>query len=428
MKSLCVLTFLLSFTAAYALAAEKKPLSVQECIDIALKNHPSIKSSEKTVTVFDEQYKEAFSSYYPKVSLDASYTRAEAKAVTFIPGVTESYQAFLKLEQKIYDFGRSEGTVEGARLRVDARTEDLSKARQDVIYNVKEAYFGVSKAIGLIKVQEAALVQAESHLRQAKAFYEAGAKAKFDVTKSEVDLNAAKLEVIKAGNAYSTAMASLKNRMGVAYSYPMDIVAVTGKSQNSASLEEGINEALKNRPEIKSVDAGIREGEASLKVSKGGYYPNLTASASFGYYDQYPVGSDESLFQDKNQRWNAGLALNLPLFEGFLTRSKVSESIANIEALKAQKDNVINSVTLEVTQAYLDLQNAVARIDLTESGVVMAKENLDIANGRYEAGVGTLLEVTDAQSALVKAETDLINARYDAEVARAKYGRAVGVY
>lgn len=422
------LILILSLASSTVFAEDKKPLSLQECIDIALKNHPSIKSSEKTVTVFDEQYKEAFSSHYPKVSIDASYNRSEIKKLALLTGQTDSYSAALNLSQKVYDFGRTGGAVEGARFRVDARSEDLSKTKQDVIYNVKEAYFGVSKAMGLVKVQEAALVQAESHLRQARAFYEAGAKAKFDVTKSEVDLNGAKLEVIKAGNSYSTAMASLKNRMGVHYGYPMDIVTVTGKSLNSVSLEDGINEALKNRPEIKSVDAGIREGEASLKVSKGGYYPNLTASASFGYYDQYPVGSDESLFQDKNQRWNAGLALNIPLFEGFVTRSKVAESTANIEALNAQRDNVVNNVTLEVTQAYLDLQNAVARIDLTESGVGMAKENLDIANGRYEAGVGTLLEVTDAQSALVKAETDLINARYDAEVARAKYGRAQGLY
>lgn len=425
-KFLYALVLILALNVSSALSEETKPLSLQECIDVAIKSHPSIRASEKTVNIFDEQYKEAFSSYYPKVNLNASYTRSEVKSLALVIGQTDSYSAALNLSQKIYDFGRTGGSVEGARFRVEARSDDLSKARQDVIYNVKESYLVVSKAMGLIKVQESALAQAENHLKQAKAFYEAGAKARFDVTKAEVDKNSAKLELIKAKNAYSTAMASLKSRMGVDYSYPVEIMPVSEKARTPVSLEEGIKAALNNRPEIKSLDNGIKEGESNLKASRGGYFPSLTGSASVGYYNQYAVGADENLFQDKNQRWSIGLSLDVPLFEGFITRAKVSESLANIESIKAQRDTLVNSVTLEVTQAYLDLQNAVARIDVAESGLSMAKENLDIANGRYDAGVGTLLEVTDAQTALVKAETDMVNSRYDADVAKAKYDRAVG--
>jgi TolC family type I secretion outer membrane protein len=407
-------------------AEERKSLTLDECVDIALRSHPSVRAAEKAVSVAGEQYREAKSSYYPQVSANGSYTRSKAKALSFIQGETEAYSATLNLNQKIYDFGRTGGGVDAARFRIDERGGDLSRTRQDVIFNVKDGYFGVLKAMGLMKVQESSVAQAESHLRRAKGFYEAGAKAKFEVTRAEVELNQARLNLIKARNALNMAMASLKNRMGVGYDYPLEIDVTLVKPKPAISLEEGIKEALKQRPEMQSMDASVKEGEASLRASRGGYYPSLNANGSYGYYDQYPIGEGEDLFQEKNERWSAGVSLNIPIFEGFLTDAKVSESKANIEGLKAQRDALSNNITLEVTQAYLDLQEAEARIPVAESSLNKAKENLDLANGRYEAGVGTIIEVTDAQAAYITAETDLVNANYDAAIARARFDRAVG--
>lgn len=422
-----VLLILFISLPASGFAEERKPLTLDECVDIALKNHPSMRAAEKVVSVASEQHREAKSSYYPQVSANGSYTRSETKALSFIQGETETYSTSLNLNQKIYDFGRTGGSVDAARFRIDERGGDLSRTGQDIIFNVKDAYFGVLKAMGLMKVQESSVAQAESHLRQAKGFYEAGAKAKFDVTKAEVELNQARLNLIKARNGFNTAVASLRNRMGVEYNYPLEIDVTLVKPEPAAGLEEGIREALKQRPEMRSTEAAIKEGEASLTASRGGYYPSLNASGSYGYYDQYPLGGGEDLFQERNRRWSAGVSVSIPIFEGFLTDAKVSGSKANIESLKAQRDVLSSNITLEVTQAYLDLQEAMARIEVAESNLNKAKENLDIANGRYEAGVGTIIEVTDAQTSYITAETDLVNARYDAAIARARFDRAVGI-
>lgn len=428
LKFLYISLLSVAIQASPSSAEEKKPLSLDECIDIALKSHPSIRAAEKVVSVAGEQHRGAKSSYCPQVSANGSYTRSEVKSQqTFVPGESEAYSATLNLNQKIYDFGRTGGSVDAARFRIDERGADLSRTRQDVIFNVKYAYFGVLKAMGLMKVQESSVTQAEGHLRQAKGFYEAGAKAKFEVTRAEVELNQAKLNLIKARNGFNTAVASLRNRMGVEYNYPLEIDVTLIKPEPAISLGEGIGEALKQRPEMQSIEAAIKEGEANLTASKGGYYPSLNASGSYGYYDQYPLGGGEDLFQEKNQRWSAGVSVNVPIFEGFLTDAKVSESRANIESLKAQRETLANNITLEVTQAYLDLQEAEARIGVAESGLNKAKENLDIANGRYEAGVGTIIEVTDAQAAYISAEIDLVNATHDATIASARFDRAVGL-
>lgn len=424
-KNLIVVPIIaLSLQASLAYA---KPMTLDECVETAIKNQPSLRASEKDLSVFKEQYKESMSTYYPKVYIDASYTRSEAKGLTLVTGETYTTQAFLRAEQKIYDFGRTGGSVDAAWSRVNAREGDFSKTRLEIVYGVKEAYYNILKSTGLMKVQEAAVFQAEGHLRQAKGFYEAGAKAKFDVTKAEVELNQAKLELIRARNAYNNAMTLLKTRMGVEQSYQMEIDSIFPGNANKSSLADLISEALTRRPEMMSMEARIREGEAVLKTSKGGYYPTLSANAAIGYYDQYPVGNDENLFQEKNQRWNAGLSLNVPIFEGLVTQGKVSESVANLESLRAQKEALANNITLEVTQVYLELQNADAMIEVAESGLNKAKESLDIANGRYEAGVGTMIEVTDAKAAHIRAETDLVNARHDVAIARAKLEKAVAL-
>jgi HAE1 family hydrophobic/amphiphilic exporter-1 len=426
-KSLFVPFFIMSLYLSEAVAEERKPLSLDECIAIALEKHPSLRASQKEIAVADEQYKESISAYYPKASIDASYVRSEAKALTFTPGETETYQTIFKVDQKIYDFGRTGGSVDAARSSVEAREWDLSKTKIEIVYNVKESYYSVFKATGLMKVQEASVVQAEAHLRQAKGFYEAGAKAKFDVTNAEVELNQARLELIRARNVFNNALASLKTRIGLDQSSDLEISISFPTLSNAVNLEHVLSEALKRRPEIQNIEARIDGGEATLKAAKGGYYPNLNASGSYGYYDQYPAGQGEDLFQEKNKRWNVGLSLNIPIFEGFVTQRKVSESVAVIESLQAQKEAISNNVSLEVTQAYLELQNAEALISLAESGLNKAKENLDIANGRYDAGVGTIIEVTDAQSSHIRAETDLVNARYDVAIARAKLEKAVGL-
>ena len=426
-KTILVPVFIISLYLSHGFAEERKPLSLDECIAIALEKHPSLRASQSDIAVADEQYKESRSAYYPKASIDASYARSEAKALSFIPGETETYQTVFKVDQKIYDFGRTGGSVDAARSTVAAREWDLSKTKIEIVYNVKESYYSVFKATGFMKVQEASVVQAEAHLRQAKGFYEAGAKAKFDVTNAEVELNQARLELIRARNAFNTALASLKTRIGLDQSLDLEISVSLPSAPHGLNLEQVLSEALKRRPEIQNIDARIKGGEATLKAARGGYYPNLNASGSYGYYDQYPAGQGEDLFQEKNKRWNVGLSLNIPIFEGFVTQRKVSESVAVIESLNAQKEALSNNVSLEVTQAYLELQNAEALISLAESGLNKAKENLDLANGRYDAGVGTIIEVTDAQSSHIRAETDLVNARYDVAIARAKLERAVGL-
>jgi outer membrane protein TolC len=118
--------------------------------------------------------------------------------------------------------------------------------------------------------------------------------------------------------------------------------------------------------------------------------------------------------------------LTVPLFQGGLTRGRISEARANLIALEAQRDAMRQSILLEVNQAYADLEGATARVNVMESSLQKARENLEIAQGRYEAGLGPYIEVIDAQLSAVNAETDRIQALYDYYLAGARLLKAMG--
>jgi outer membrane protein TolC len=118
--------------------------------------------------------------------------------------------------------------------------------------------------------------------------------------------------------------------------------------------------------------------------------------------------------------------LSMPLYEGGVTGGKVSEAQANLHAAEAQRQTLRLSILLEINQAYVDIDSGTARITVTDISLKKAKENLDLAQGRYEAGVGPYIEVTDSQVASVNAETDRVQALYDYYLATARLYKAIG--
>jgi outer membrane protein TolC len=190
------------------------------------------------------------------------------------------------------------------------------------------------------------------------------------------------------------------------------------------SLEKAQEETLKNRPEMLKAEADIEAAKYRVRAEESNYFPTLSANGA--YY--WSTGTAEmGPFKGGLQNsWNAGVILTVPLFQGGLTQGRISEARANLIALEAQRDAMRQSILLEVNQAYADLEGATARVNVMESSLQKARENLEIAQGRYEAGLGPYIEVTDAQLSAVNAETDRIQALYDYYLAGARLLKAMG--
>jgi TolC family type I secretion outer membrane protein len=412
-----------------SMEAEEIRPGLRECIETALKNHPDIKSAEGAVAAAAGRVTQAASPYYPSVQASTGYSESHATGGAFGDTVTKSYTTTLSVNQMLFDFGKTGNARDAADFGVRSAETDVGRVKQDVVLNVKQAYYALLQAGKLLTVAERTLAQTESHLKQADAFFRAGTRPRFDVTRAEVDVNNARLGLINARNSVRLRTIALYNAMGVEPAGDINPEDVLAQPVTVPSLEQAQADALQYRPEMLKAGTDIRSAEARVRTERSGHMPTLSANGAYNWTN----GTTETgeligipLKGDIGNSWSAGVILSLPLFEGGLTRGRVGEARANQRVLEAQHYALRQSILLEVNQAYADLDSATARIGVMDSSLKTARENLAIAEGRYKAGVGPSIDVTDAQVSAVKAETDYIQAQYDYQLAVARLQKAMG--
>jgi outer membrane protein len=424
--------FIMPITAgAEEIIKKGENLNLERCIEIALKMQPSIFAATGTVRATESRIGQAKSNYYPQVNWSSSYSRIK-------PAVSSSgsssgtsngtfgrtgdpydqYFAGFNVSQTIYDFGKTPTQVKIQNLNLDSSRSDLRNTADQIILAVKQAYYGVVQAKYNVIVAEDTVKQTQQHLEQAKGFFNVGTKPKFDVTKAEVDLSNAKLNLIKNENAFRVSKVNLNNVMGVpdAPEYTLDENISFEKYE--ITLEEAMAKAYENRPDLKSIVSRRQASESSVDLAKTGYYPILTGNAAYSWSgEKFPL----------EDGWDVGAALSFPIFSGFLTKYQVQEAKANLDVLKANEESLKQTILLEVQEAYLTLRAAEEAIPTAKLGVEQAKENLEISNGRYAAGVGNPIEVTDAEVGLANARTFYIQILYADKIAQASLEKAMGI-
>ncbi len=419
-----ILTILISTAVLFSSANAAESLTLRECVELALKNQPAIRAARESVNAGQGRVTQARSPYLPQVNASTGYSENHSLGGAFGDSVGKSYTTTMSVNQVIYDFGRSGNALDAARS--GARSEELDEQRviQESVLNVKQAYFALLQAKMLVIVSQKTLEQAESHLRQAEAFFKAGSRPKFDVTRAEVEVNSAQLGLINARNSVRIRTLTLYNTMGIDPKRDIDIEDILSTMVTIPTLEQALAEALNFRPEMLKNEADKDAAKARVKAEQSNYFPTLSANGAYNWAS----GTQEMgpFKGDIQNSWNAGVILTMPLFEGGVTGGKVSEARANLHVLEAQGYLIRQSIIIELNQANADIESASARIAMTESSKKKAGESLELAQGRYEAGVGPYIEVTDAQVASVNAETDHVQALYDYQLAAARFFKAMG--
>jgi len=243
-------------------------------------------------------------------------------------------------------------------------------------------------------------------------------KPRFDVTQAEVEVNDAKLKVIQAVDAVKAARATLNTKLGYQPLADTPVVEAPITETLETDVHGYIEKALENRPELKAQKFQVRSAEAGIKGAYADFLPSLSAGAVQNWYKE----DHSSILSNQN----VVVTVDVPIFEGFRSWNALGEARARALSAGYRLEDMKRDMTLEVTSAYLAVEDARARIDSLESSVKKAQENLDIAQGRYEAGVGPLIEVTDAQVGLTSAQTDLTKAKYDYHTAYANLLKSVG--
>lgn len=418
-----ILSLLAGISHAEEVIKPGEPLTLDQAVETALKFHPSIIAAEKAVEAGRQRVGQARAGYYPHIDISGSYTKYDPPpgTVSLPPGTGrppyDRYAASATISQTIFDFGKTGGTVSIHRHNLDALSSELRGVTNDVIFNVKQAYFGVARCERNRKVVEQTVKMLEMKLEQAEGFYKTGVRSKFDVTKARVDLSNARLDLVRAENACRIAVLNLNNTMGVPDAPKYEMEDILSYQKYEITFEEALQRAYSNRPDLTALEARKKAANASLTLAKSGYFPTISANAAYNWAgEEFPLESG----------WSATAMVTFPLFSGFQTMYQAGEARANMMALDANIEALRQAVLLEVKKAYLNLLEAEERIKVSELVVEQAKENLEIADGRYKAGVGNPIEVADAEVAYSAAQMDYIQALYDYRIAQAGIEQTMG--
>lgn len=417
MKQLITVFFVFIATVLPGHAATT--LTLDEALTTALKNHPQLVEARESLNGAEARTGQAQSNYYPQISIVADWNKGRSYfAVQESIRSTEVGAAGLYLKQTLYDFGRTGGAVEAARSNRAVAEKSLDLTRQDLTLRVKSAFYLLLSAQKQVTATRETVTAREAVSEQAREFFNQGVRAKVDVARAEANLFAAKTAMIRAENNREIARLELANAMGMETLEECSLIEPTATELSLPERRQLQSEALQNRAELQQLTALKAAASANIKSAKSTYLPILSGTANAGYADQDlpPTG----------HVWGVGLNLTMPLFSGFSSVEQVREANANLNVIEARLNNLRLQIIKDAESAWLNCNEAFARITSTQMEVTAATESRLLAEGRYHEGVGSIIEVTDAQSKGVDAQTANIQARYDYYVALARLDRALG--
>lgn len=400
-----------------------KPLTLSQCISIALKSQPSLAIARSRQDSSEARVTSALSGYFPQVGPKVQYSFDRSRSETDGGSMTvrsETTASSLTVRQLVYDTGRREANVASAKAGALASRYALADTRLGVILDVTSSYYEVLRSRELVRVQVTNAERARTTLESVRAAVEAQTVRKIDTLQADADYANVMVQVSIAKNNARLAEITLRKAMGI--STPVAIVlAETPTPAPSAEPDPRtgasyLEAAMSHRPDLKELDAGIESSRQSTRLARINSGVVLEANASASYWLNPDAGDSQSVVA----------AVTYPLFDAGLARSQVRSAAAAEEQARQQMELQKQAVQLEVEQAYLLKEEARARSAAAEAAAASAKANFDAASESYTSGAGTVVDVITARSQLVTAETNAVQAIYDYHVAEARLARATG--
>lgn len=396
-------------------------ISLEECLKFALGNNPRIQAAMQDVFASDYRIRQAWASYFPQFGWQTGYTRIRQLQLSDVFRQNLVFNYFIlgqiSASQMLYDFGVTQNQVTIRKLDNQGYKITLTGTVNDVICQVKQAYYNLQYAIEAKKVAEDMVAKYAAFYDQAKAFYTVGTKPKVDVTIAEVNLSNAKLTLIQAENAVDIAMAKLNNAMGLPYFNKYKINESLRYEPCDVTLESAIKIAQESRPEFQLAEVKVEEARQNVKLVKKSYFPQLSVEGQFQVGGRTPAS---------NYGYNFGGYLNFPTINGMLIKNEIKEAKALHSKEQANAINTKNNIYYEVQESYFSLKEKKNKIPVAFLGMKQAKENYELSYGRYKVGVGNPVELKEAQVQYQNAQLTYYQTMYEYNTARATLEKAIG--
>jgi len=416
------------------------PLTLEEAVRIALKQHPSIQAAAAQVEAAQARIEQARSGYLPKVNYQESFARSNNPVFVFSslltqrqftvenfeigrlnrPDFLNNFQSLVSVEQTVYDAGRTRSQSRAAELGKNVAAEQQRAAEMHVILGVARAYYGALLAAESLKVAEEALRSAEADLERAEAIRAAGMATDADVLSIRVHLAAVREQRIRRSYELDVARAALNEALGL----PLDtrhelatpLAALTPAAE---AAEEYEKRAARLRPELRQAESYARLAETRAETARAAYWPEVSLRGVFQ--------ADRQRFVDRGgANWFFGATLRWNLFNGWATQSGVAEASHALRSARAEAERAGAGIRLQVRRALAELKAADERIGVAAAAVAQAEESLRVTKNRYEAGLATVTDLLRTETAALEAKLRHLAAIHDQRIAAATLELAAG--
>lgn len=427
-KNVLALTAALTVLCSQSVFAATLELDLDETIQRALLTNPNVKIAEYNRKAAKADYSAAKSARGISISVNHQTTRGGAADDMFSGGINigkgigNSHSNSITASLPLFTGGELQGQIGQAK----ANYRSMLSAEEQAYIEMKETatngYFSMLDAGNMKTLCQESVDRLQAHLDNVIAQYNVGIVARADVLRSEVELANAKQDLISAENGYDVAEATLNNIIGT----PLSTTLVLKDTLQYVPYDNDMAYCLayseEHRPELKQAEYGVDAAEAALVVARSGHMPKINATAG-----NYWGGDGSNWPGDDDENWAVGVTASMNIFDSGVTWSKIHAAQENLAKAKETQRQVKDAVELEVRTDYLGMREAEKRISTTQVAVAQAEEDYHIAVVRYQAGVGTNIDVMDAQVALTEAKTNYVKALYDYNTSKAALNTSMGV-
>jgi outer membrane protein len=434
------LTLILSVSAG-ALAAEVpirpgQDLTLEQAVQIALTLHPRILAAASELGAAHEGIGIAESQLLPQAYGVGEYLRGTDNGIgdtayiggyefPRLPGTPhdrpanagqswsthDNFLTGVSVRQYLFDFGRVRGLIHEQQYEADAAKARYDLARLNLILEVSQRYFEVLATRLRIKVYEKAVEQRQEHLHESRLMAQAELKPEIDVYTTQAQLSRSQLDLIRARNAAVDAKVALDNAIGLSEnSLEYHMADQLTWDPINITLPQLLNDAVVLRPDLQMMAHQAQAAGARVRIYRSDYFPTVQGA---GDYETMGTGLPAS------NNFDVGIVVNWPIFNGFQTEHQVAQAKYNQEAIKHQIEDLRQQIVLEVTRSFLDWQASVAAIGKAQSVLDASQEELHLAEQRYKAGLGNVIELEDAQTRFTLDSANYVDALYGYAIAKA---------
>ncbi|MDI6741270.1 MAG: TolC family protein [Smithella sp.] len=429
--SIIVLVLLIFLVSTGNICAQSA-LTLDESIDIALKNSSLITIAKEGSKSATAQKKEAFTGFLPKLSTSYSYTRLNEEPFVLLPfppgeiltGTKDNYNWNIEAKQPLFTGGGILANYQASSIGESIAHLEETARYQDVVQDVKIAYFNILKAQRISDVAQQSVEMLKAHRDVADNYFNVGMIPKNDLLRAEVELANGKQALIRTKNAVQLAESRFNTILKREILTPVEIVDVLNYEPFDKSFEECLNIARQTRPELKISSLQSQQAGKMVRAAQSEFFPYVSLVGNYTRFGDDPSvsGSD---YKDM-ESWQVMAVASWNFWEWGKTKFRVDASRARENMAMEASRELNDRVALEIKNAFLMLQEAESQIAVSQKLIEQAEENFRISEERYKESVATSTEVLEAQTLLTKAKSEYANALGDFNINYARLQRAMG--